>query len=51
MWLAILLVAITKLNSDNIEPLKSWGHVRGDAMPGIKSEPVINKASRTSIIR
>ncbi len=41
MFLSIPLIAIVKLIFDNIEPLKPWGFVLGDTLPGmLKVKPI-----------
>ncbi|MCX6266982.1 MAG: AI-2E family transporter [Bacteroidetes bacterium] len=44
MFLSIPLLAIIKLIFDHIEPLKPWGFLLGDTMPGIlKIKPILSK--------
>ena len=41
MFLSIPLIAIVKLIFDNIEPLKPWGFLLGDTLPGmLKVKPI-----------
>jgi predicted PurR-regulated permease PerM len=44
MFLSIPLLAIVKLICDHIEPLKPWGFLLGDTMPGLlKIKPILKR--------
>jgi predicted PurR-regulated permease PerM len=48
MFLSIPLLAIVKLICDHIEPLKPWGFLLGDSMPGILKEIIHLKLTKKS---
>ena len=49
MFLSIPILAIMKLIFDHIEPLKPWGFLLGDTMPGsLKIVPILKKIIHTT---